>query len=212
MMPETTQQQRYLETIESSWIKVLPVLSLNIESSKLEVETGIEALSTQFSALYSKLLSFSQPHFHRISRDDFQVLESRCEAIRNHLSGADSDLSQTLDQLLTHVRLDHPETESCTDITQSTGSEIEEILVALQFQDRISQILGHVIQQIDSMVALVEEGRKRRIAGKEINLPEVKELLKRMDDGYSTPEERLNQSRQEVHVIANQDNNDLTFF
>lgn len=212
MTTDTTQQYRYIEALEALCVELLPVISLNIESSKTEIESGIGTLSNQFSALYSKLTQVSQPHFHRLSHDELQQLEIQCGEIRTHLKDADPGLTKVVDQLLGHVKIDHPEAQGNEDSVQTTRSEIEEILLALQFQDRISQILGHALQHLTHMITLIEDGQQKRLTGESPELPDIAELLKQMNDAYTTPEERLNQSRHETHVINSNDNNDLTFF
>lgn len=67
--------------------------------------------------------------------------------------------------------------------------EINDILVSLQFQDRVSQILVHVIQSMHKFSGVLADKQKQRLQGifETYNLTE---LLADLQKGYTTEEQR----------------------
>jgi methyl-accepting chemotaxis protein len=88
---------------------------------------------------------------------------------------------------------------------QHIGDEISEVLVALQFQDRISQILNHVR---NDLMKLIEQLNKHR--GTAFTQADIDRWLKELAETYTMPEQHV------VHVggvhQANATASDITFF
>lgn len=90
--------------------------------------------------------------------------------------------------------------------------EIFTVLTAFQFQDRVSQMLTHVENNLNSLQNAVETARsggKQRHA----NMINVSQTLASMELSYTMPEELINHTANSAtsHQSAAQDN-DLTFF
>ncbi len=80
---------------------------------------------------------------------------------------------------------------------------INAAIVSLQFQDRISQILTHVIDNSDSIAGKVDECRGLRMSGSVVQKIEVDDLLEMMKERYSTPEEYMNHEHvMTAHFVA----------
>jgi len=102
------------------------------------------------------------------------------------------------------------------EVLRSNSSEIRDqifsVLTAFQFQDRVSQMLSHVENNLLSLQATVE---KSQSSGNErhANMLDIKQTLAGMSLNYTMPEEHLNHvsSSAVSHGSQNQDN-DLTFF
>jgi len=87
-------------------------------------------------------------------------------------------------------------------------TEINDILVALQFQDRTSQILEHVHHALNELADKVREDSQRIEKGEQ-SLLDVRSILRVLEDSYTTSEER------QLHhgeTVDNSDNNSLEFF
>ena len=69
--------------------------------------------------------------------------------------------------------------------------EIEDMLVALQFQDRTSQILAHVRTTLNELHDTVGELQAARARGEAVGF-DVTAWLRKMERGYATLEQRLN--------------------
>ena len=87
------------------------------------------------------------------------------------------------------------QTESC-----GIRAEISNLLVSLQFQDRVSQILGKVIGDMESLRAQMKD---------DVSVIDVEEWLKEMEQGYTTAEQRVNHGTQSARGSAE---TAITFF
>lgn len=88
-------------------------------------------------------------------------------------------------------------------------SEVNDVLVSLQFQDRIAQILEHTKGEIARFSTLLENPSQMEALNKE-------RWLKEMSKGYTTNEERnLHASTTSVQVaaaVAEEDSDEIEFF
>lgn len=94
--------------------------------------------------------------------------------------------------------------------TQSIGDEIAQVLVALQFQDRVSQILGHVghdMCKLKDRIAEHEEGRSRGDASPRLD---ATSWLEELSHTYTVPEQHVVHGGGKPAVSAAAD--DITFF
>lgn len=90
------------------------------------------------------------------------------------------------------------------------GSEVEELLVTLQFQDRVSQILSHVR---DNMTALHARMERSRGPDGQLDAIDAHTWLKDMEKTYATSEQRDNHhSSGQPTQPASALSNDVTFF
>ena len=93
--------------------------------------------------------------------------------------------------------------------TSSIGNEISEVLVALQFQDRVSQILGHVGQDMAKLKERIADHEKARATGETPAAVDAGTWLDELSHTYTVPEQ---------HVVHNggaptpATDNEITFF
>lgn len=90
--------------------------------------------------------------------------------------------------------------------------EIYTVLTAFQFQDRVSQMLSHVENNLLGLQSTVEKSRQ---SGKQrhANMLDVNKTLAGMELNYTMPEEHLNHiSSSAVSRAGQGQDNDLTFF
>jgi len=73
--------------------------------------------------------------------------------------------------------------------TQSIGDEIAEVLVALQFQDRVSQILGHVNQDMGKLKERIAEHEAGRARGDVSASLDASSWLEELSHTYTVPEQ-----------------------
>jgi methyl-accepting chemotaxis protein len=77
------------------------------------------------------------------------------------------------------------------------NAEIDEVLVAFQFQDRVSQILAHIGKSLDDSVEMIQMRISQRTGGGQIDPLDVDRLLAEMKDTYATVEQLKNHSMDE---------------
>ena len=88
-------------------------------------------------------------------------------------------------------------------------SEVNDILVSLQFQDRTSQILQHVYDALNELSDKVIEDKQRIENGQE-SLLDCDEIMQKLEASYTTDEER--QLHHGESVSGNKESDDLEFF
>ena len=85
------------------------------------------------------------------------------------------------------------------------GQEINDVLVALQFQDRVSQILNQVRERMDALHGQLQQAEQD---GKPLTL-DVSAWMVEMERGYAMREQRSNHHGKAANVA---DDNAITFF
>jgi len=89
-------------------------------------------------------------------------------------------------------------------------NDIGEVLVNLQFQDRVSQILSHVIDNIEKLTTSIHDHKKSMTEGKELTPIDIKEWMELLTKTYTTIEQV------EIHQGKNNtkspNDSEVTFF
>lgn len=67
--------------------------------------------------------------------------------------------------------------------------EVGEALVQLQFQDRVSQMLGHVYHNMEMLPVVMDENRRNYEAGAGLQAPDAQALLGELEKTYAMAEE-----------------------
>ncbi|MCP3292138.1 chemotaxis protein, partial [Aeromonas hydrophila] len=97
--------------------------------------------------------------------------------------------------------------------SESTGihREISDVIVSLQFQDRVSQILGHVRQNMDSLNDHLISSRTRTHQSGPIQI-DAESWLADMELSYATDEQRNIHHGRKTPTATPSSNADVTFF
>jgi methyl-accepting chemotaxis protein len=94
--------------------------------------------------------------------------------------------------------------------SKGIGDEIAEVLVSLQFQDRVNQILSHTQRSMEKMVRHLEQIRIKQHESKDPQHIDSAVLMKDMEISYATEEQRQNHhGNQQLRAAQGQD---ITFF
>lgn len=150
--------------------------------------------------------------------DEVRTLSSRSgetgARISRRIEQANSALQKTLEQTTTYAqeddqRLQQSESsiqqvlskfqQSGADILNSAQllehestqvqSDIGEVLVNLQFQDRVSQILSHVIDNMDKLTSHINQQKQSMAEGKALAPIDIKEWMTLLTKTYTTIEQ-----------------------
>jgi methyl-accepting chemotaxis protein len=78
------------------------------------------------------------------------------------------------------------------DESNAIQGEVANAMVRLQFQDRVSQILGHVRESIEQMPTYVHQSEDGFAATGKVPVLDSAVLLGDLEGSYATTEERLN--------------------
>lgn len=90
------------------------------------------------------------------------------------------------------------------------GNEVGEVLVSLQFQDRVNQILSHAQNSMDKLVDYLKTARARQRETGELQRIDSAAWMKEMEVSYATDEQRHNHRGKRQAKPA--DAQDITFF
>ena len=92
--------------------------------------------------------------------------------------------------------------------SEGIKGEVAESLVQLQFQDRVSQILCHVKDNINAFPAYLQQGEQRYREQGQLQAIDWSGLLHKLEQSYATTEEKTNHCGEKAQVAAEE----ITFF
>lgn len=100
------------------------------------------------------------------------------------------------------------------DINSRTRSDIDEVLIALQFQDRVSQVLGNLRTNLNQFSTNIEEAQQRHSVGDWEGPADASHWLEHMKLEYTTADERrAHHAVRSEHVAEKQaEDGEITFF
>ncbi len=90
-------------------------------------------------------------------------------------------------------------------------TSVEEVLVNLQFQDRVSQILGHVIDDMEKLVGAIADQETRLRHGESVIAIDTSEWLRSLQKTYTTLEQ-VDVHRGSGAQAKGSNNSEITFF
>jgi methyl-accepting chemotaxis protein len=90
-------------------------------------------------------------------------------------------------------------------------ASVEEVLVNLQFQDRVSQILGHVISDMEKLVGAIADHETRLRHGERVSMVDTNEWLQSLQKTYTTLEQ-VDVHRGSSTQARGSNNSEITFF
>lgn len=91
--------------------------------------------------------------------------------------------------------------------SENIKGEVAESLVQLQFQDRVSQILSHVKDNIDAFPAYLQQSEQKYREHGQLQVIDWSDLLHKLESSYATTEERSNHSGKQTAT-----DDEITFF
>ena len=94
---------------------------------------------------------------------------------------------------------------------ENIRNEIYSVLTALQFQDRVSQMLEHVEENLVELQSTVEKGKNNSDKYRHANMINVEQILKTMELSYTMPEELSNHTESYSENVDDSAE-ELTFF
>lgn len=123
--------------------------------------------------------------------------------------GSEQVIERVIERFQAAVKALGDSTDAMRDENQSIGVEISEVLVALQFQDRVNQILGHVSGDMTRLRDRLVNHEAQLLAGSQPGPIDASVWLKELSQTYTVPEQHA------VHhgrVAAAPPASNITFF
>ena len=146
--------------------------------------------------------------FRGITRDyaekDTALVTESSNVIGNviaRFSGAATRLSESSE----HLRIE----------SVAIGEEIDQVLVALQFQDRVSQVLNHVNQDLGKLKEKIDQGKEKQGQGGDLPPIEAARWLDELSQTYTMPEQHAvhgGGKHPKTKAASSSNSGDITFF
>lgn len=121
-------------------------------------------------------------------------------------------ISQVLSMLEQTVNVLNADADSLRSNSENISNQIGAMLVDLQFQDRVSQVLQHVLDSMGRTEASIKDISRQSLGARHANLLQVDKLLQSMLKEYSTQEEMQHHQIMDGPVSSTKNDSDLTFF
>jgi methyl-accepting chemotaxis protein len=122
--------------------------------------------------------------------------------------------SETINRVMTKFRNATQGLAESADVlrreNEQVGGEIADVLVSLQFPDRVSQILGHVRNDVDKLDGRLREHEADAGAGRRPGPIDAGAWLDELAGTYTTSEQRAVHAGTQASVVT--DASDITFF
>ncbi len=142
--------------------------------------------------------------------ETMDVVESSKEFDDQVVGSSESTITEVLSSLQTVVEKQDQDTALLRSSSESINAEINEVLVELQFQDRMSQVLGHVNASLERVETTLRNIHADAGDDRHQDMLEVDGLLQQMISEYSTQEEVSRHHGQQAST--DETTSDLTFF
>ncbi len=96
--------------------------------------------------------------------------------------------------------------------SEDIRDQISNVLVSFQFQDRVSQILNKVLNDMNTMVENVNGSQSQRLDAKVLTPVNFEEQIAQMKNCYTTEEQHYMHNTSQVHGGPDTTDSDLTLF
>lgn len=145
-------------------------------------------------------------------RDLLQRIETSQTTDATNLSEGEDALYLVMDELGSQAKILQTEGKELLSLGQEMTAEIEELLIALQFQDRVSQILRQVGISLESIHEQISEQVQMRASGQLPKPLDVDRLLAEMTTAYATVEQYRNHSNDDSMMVDAAEGGEISFF
>lgn len=216
----------YTTELERLLLTISPILSQQVMVSREHTEQEIISLTGRFGSMVNELRQIventgfaldGQQHYHldsvvETSRELLQPVLDMLRRIHQEqhsvvddsaLLQAETNINQTLSHLsaaLTHYRDD---VEALRNNAEQICGEINNVLVALQFQDRVSQILTQVENNLLNLQKTIENIQQQG-SDRNSDMLQVDQAVEHIEESYKSVSSNPNREQDS--------SDDLTFF
>jgi len=172
------------------------------------VATEVRKLATQ-SAELGKQIHDTTAEIETVMSSTLQRAEQSKEFSSEAVSSGKNIIETVFARLHETITSLQKDGETLRSSGDQIRLEIVDVLVAFQFQDRVSQILAHVQDDIGELLARLE---MQRTEGQALVPLDVGAFLAERAANYSTDEERRNQGNKVAEEAPITEETELTFF
>jgi methyl-accepting chemotaxis protein len=142
----------------------------------------------------------------------FEIVDESTELDGIAIASAEETIDGVLQRLQSTVEIMEDDSSSLRQSSEEIKLEISNMLVSLQFQDRVHQILGHVNENLDIFVADILEYQQQPSHERDPSRIDIDAVMEQLQLDYSTAEEHKNVRSDAAQRDVGADASDLTFF
>jgi methyl-accepting chemotaxis protein len=196
------------------------LLALNaaIEAARAgEVGRGFAVVADEVRKLSNlsgetgKKMSATVETVNKAIASTLRVSEQYAQQDAEMVQNSEQTIAQVLSQFGDATSALSNSTETLRHESQAIGGEIANVLVDLQFQDRVSQMLVHVRNDLDKLDAHLREGEQQRDAGSVRAPMDARVWLSELAQTYTMPEQHAAHGG-DTAPAGNNNDSDITFF
>lgn len=125
------------------------------------------------------------------------------------IDGSEATIRRVLEEFATVAEQLSHSTELLQAESAGIKYQIEDVLVSLQFQDRVSQIFCHVRNDLNKLHEQLVDCRERNAMGQSCTPIDVDDWLEQLARSYTTTEQRINHSGMQADAGGSAE---ITFF
>lgn len=224
MMQDVLDMGRYTETLEKMAAEVAAIAA---KTNLLALNAAIEAARAGENGRGFAVVADEVRKLSAQSRDTGQKMGEQVQSINEAIHTLTEKASASREEerhflghaesavhgVLQRLRKIADGLSESTDLLQHESKEIRaelaDVLVSLQFQDRVNQILMHAQQGLDDLLTEIRQFRSGNDEADRQTL-DIDNFMSRLANGYTTQEQRLNHAGQPTADV--QDGGDITFF
>lgn len=130
----------------------------------------------------------------------------------SRLTKSETSIAQVLEQFRNSSESILDSAQVLEQESAAVQSSVEEVLVNLQFQDRVSQILGHVIDDMEKLVGAIADQETRLRHGEPVVAIDTGEWLRSLQKTYTTLEQVDVHRGSDSAQSKGSNNSEITFF
>lgn len=184
-------------------IKLLGLSAANEQGQGVEVIAGSARNLTEDAVQIDQRLSNKINDMTAVVNAALNISESSVQVDDSTLFQAKANINQTLAHLNLALTYYRDDVEAIRNNAEQIRAEIDNVLVALQFQDRVSQILTQVENNLRNMQKTIETIQQQG-SHRDGNMLQVDAAVEHIEENYKTVSSRPNREQD--------GSDDLTFF
>jgi len=197
------------------------LLALNaaIEAARAgEHGRGFAVVADEVRKLASMSAETGQQMIEKVSNIGAAVNETlkQTEGSIDHNRSAVDDGKNTIESVFSRLQGTIETLQDDSSSLRSAGedirNQISDVLVSFQFQDRVSQILNKVLNDMGTMVENVKGSQTQRLQSNILVPVDYQVQIQEMQNSYTTEEQHHNHSQTQVHRGPDIAETDLTLF
>ena len=197
------------------------LLALNaaIEAARAgEHGRGFAVVADEVRKLASMSAETGQQMIEKVSNigeavnNTLKQTESAIEHNRTAVDNGKDTIESVFSRLQGTIETLQDDSSSLRSSSEDIRDQISNVLVSFQFQDRVSQILGKVLDDMNGLVDKVGNSQAQRIHSNVLLPIDYQQHIHDMQSHYTTDEQRHNHTQSNAHQGPNGNESEFTLF